>query len=181
MSNQFLGEIRIFAGNFAPRGWALCQGQLMAIAQNTALFSLLGTSYGGDGRVTFALPDLRGRAPVQQGQGPGLSPYDVGELQGTELASLLLTEMPGHTHLIGVNNVAGTVTDPTDGIAAPINTGTARSPDLKYLGYTAPPANGTMNPAAMSVAGGGQPHNNLQPYVCITYIIATEGIFPSRN
>lgn len=181
MSNQFIGEIRIFAGNFAPRGWLMCQGQLLSIAQNTALFSLLGTAYGGDGRVTFGLPDLRGRTATHQGQGPGLSQYDVGEATGSESVSLILTELPAHNHLVAVSNAAGTATDPTNGLAAQINTGSVRTPDTVAFGYTAPPVTGTLNPAAVSAAGGSQPHSNLQPYLCITYIIATEGIFPSRN
>lgn len=180
MSNQFIGEIRIFAGTFAPRGWAMCQGQLMSIAQNTALFSLLGTYYGGDGRVTFGLPDLRGRTPVHQGQGPGLSLYDVGEMVGSENVSLLISEIPAHNHLVSVSNAAGTVTDPTNAISAQDNTGTVRAPTTTAMEYTTP-ATATLNPTAMSVVGGSQPHSNLQPYVCITYIIATEGIFPSRN
>ncbi len=183
MSNPLIGEIRLFAGSFAPRGWALCNGQLLSIAQNTALFSILGTFYGGDGRVTFGLPDLRGRAPVHWGQGPGLSPYDLGEIGGSENVTVLTNELPAHNHLIGVNNAAGTATDPTNGIAAQINTGDARNPLTTAMGYTGtpPPPTGNMNVTAMLPAGGSQPHNNLQPYQCVTYIIALAGIFPARN
>jgi microcystin-dependent protein len=180
MSNQFLGEIRMFAGNFPPKGWALCDGQILSIAQNTALFSLLGTTYGGNGQTTFALPDLRGRAPIHQGQGPGLSDYVLGENGGTENVTLLITQLPAHNHLIGVSNAAGTATDPTNGIVAQINTGTSRAPTTTAMGYTTP-ATGTMNPAAVSVAGGSQPHNNIQPLMCVTFIIALVGIYPSRN
>jgi len=179
MANEpYLGAIFIFAGNFAPRGFALCQGQLMSIAQNTALFSILGTTYGGDGVQTFGLPDLRGRAPIGQGQGPGLSPITLGELSGTENVSILSNNMPAHNHLISVNGGAGsqtsaannylaTTTDPATGNAIP--------------GYEATASANTLNPQAVSVAGGNVPIAVRNPFLGINYIIAVQGIYPSRN
>ena len=175
MSEPFLAEIKMFAGNFAPRNYALCNGQLLPISQNTALFSLLGTMYGGNGQTTFGLPDLRGRAPMHQGQGPGLTDRVVGENGGEPSVSVIISEMPSHTHgAMGVA-VAGDV-------ATPANTTWASSAG----GRTAPPlyqsaSNTTMNPQAVGIAGGSQPHNNLQPYLTINFIIATAGIFPARN
>ncbi len=177
----FLGQIMMFGGNFAPRGWAMCNGQLLSIAQNTALFSILGTTFGGDGVTTFGLPDLRGRVPLHWGQGPGLSNYVLGELAGNETVTLTTQQIPAHNHLIGVSNAAGTQTDPTNGIAAQINTGDARNPITSALGYAAPPQTGTMAPAVVGSSGGNQPHANIQPYLCVTICIALEGIFPSRN
>ena len=181
MSEPFIGQISMFAGNFAPRGWALCNGQLLPIQQNAALFSILGTTFGGNGSTTFALPDLRGRVPVHQGQGPGLSPYTLGQSGGIENVSLLVTQMPGHNHLVGVSNAAGTVTDPTNALPAQINTGTVRQPATTAFGYAPPPQTGTLAAAAVSMAGGSQPHANIQPYLAVNFIIALNGIFPSRN
>ena len=167
--NPFLGAIFLFAGNFAPRGYALCQGQTLSIDQNTALFSLLGTTYGGNGTTTFALPDLRGRAALSAGQAPGGSAYTLGEQGGTETVTLLTNQMPQHNHTIAANtqeqsNVATNNYLASSGAYAPsATTGT------------------TLNPAAVSEVGGNQPHNNLQPYLTLNYIIALEGIFPSRN
>jgi microcystin-dependent protein len=171
VTEPFLGEIRLFPYNFAPRGWAFCQGQILSIAQNTALFSLLGTTYGGNGVTTFALPDLRGRVAVSQGQGPGLSPYSLGEQGGVESVTLIATQMPQHNHLISVNN-AGSSTG---------------RPSGNYPGQTsgntyAPSSDGsTFAPQAVGMAGGNQPHTNIQPYLALNYCIALEGIFPSRN
>ena len=166
MAEPFIGQIILFAGNFAPRGYAFCAGQLLPIAQNTALFSILGTTYGGNGQTTFALPDLRGRAPLSSGQGPGLSNYDLGQSAGQETHTLNANEMPQHTHLPQAasgdqttNRAAGSV--PASG------------------GAYATTANASG--AATSSAGGSQPHNNLQPYLVLNYCIALEGIFPSRN
>lgn len=181
MSEPFLGQISIFAGTFAPRGWALCDGQLLSISQNAALFSILGTSFGGNGQSNFALPDLRGRVPVHPGTGPGLSPYVLGQNGGAENVTLLSTQMPPHNHLVGVSNAAGTATDPTNGLVAQINTGTARAPITTAMGFAPPPQTGTMNPTAVSAAGGGQPHENIQPFLCVNFIIALQRIFPSRN
>ena len=171
----------MFGGNFAPSQWAMCNGQLLSIAQNSALFAVLGTTYGGDGVQTFALPDLRGRAPVHPGSGPGLSPYVEGQIGGTETVTLLSTQMPSHNHLVGVSNAAGTVTDPTNALPAQINTGTVRQPATTAFGYAPPPQTGTLAPAAVSSTGGSQPHANIQPYLCVTFIIALQGVFPSRN
>jgi microcystin-dependent protein len=171
MSDQFVAEIRIFPFNFPPTGWAFCNGQLMPISQNTALFSLLGTTYGGDGKSTFALPDLQGNAPMQPGQGPGLSLRDLGEMSGSDTVTLLVSEMPFHSHAL-----QGTV-----GIAAsrdPTNAALARSQG----GNTYGPANNMvmMNVQALGVTGSSQPHNNMQPYLTLNFCIALQGVFPAR-
>jgi microcystin-dependent protein len=175
MSEPFLGQICTFGFNFAPRNWATCDGQLLSIAQNTALFSLLGTTYGGNGQVTFALPDLRGRAPLHQGNGPGLTPRVMGEESGSENVTLLITEMPMHNHLVSANS--------TDS-----NPNAAKSPAGNFPGYNdAGPLWATtsnsqlMNPQMVGLAGGSQPHNNMEPYLVINYCICMAGIFPSRN
>jgi microcystin-dependent protein len=178
MSDAFVAEIRIFPFNFAPKGWATCDGQLMAISQNTALFSLLGTNYGGDGKSTFGLPDLRGRLPVSQGQGPGLTSYSVGEAIGAETVTLLTSEMPAHSHGLNAEDPAIQAADqsapsPSSVLAASTG-GFAYRPDAS----TQPVQ---MNAAAVSVLGGGQPHNDLQPYLTLTFCIALQGIFPPRN
>jgi microcystin-dependent protein len=170
--DPFIGQIIMFAGNFAPRGWALCDGQLLPIAQNTALFSILGTTYGGDGRTTFGLPDLRGRVPVHPGQGSGLSPYTLGQTAGSETVTLIETQMPMHTHVFA----PGCSTDPPSS-GNPAN-GVPAAQDVQAFGN---PANASMLPGNSSVAGGSQPHENLQPLLCVNFIIALEGIFPSRN
>jgi microcystin-dependent protein len=174
MSEQFIGEIRMFAGNFPPRGWQFCQGQILSIAQNTALYSILGTTYGGNGTTTFALPDLRGRYPMQPGQGPGLSPRTLGEQGGSETVTLLANQMPAHTHSLNVSSQAGEV-------ETPVGTVLAADTTAAVLNYRSAPIDGTMNPAAIGVAGGSQPHNNMSPYTCVNFIIAVEGIYPSRN
>ena len=171
--NPYLGEIRIFAGNFAPRGWASCDGQLLAISSNTALFSLLGTYYGGNGETTFALPDLRSRAPIHQGQGLGLSPYEIGQNGGTENVTVTTQQMPHHNHSINTFDGPGGSSHPANAILASTST------DKEY---TASASDGsTLNPQAFSQVGSNQPHNNLEPYLCVTFIIATQGIYPSRN
>src|SRR5579884_2122904 len=176
MSNPFVAEIRIFAGNFAPRGWALCNGQLMPISQNTALFSLLGTTYGGDGKSTFALPNLQGSAPMQQGQGPGLSLRDLGETGGEQFLTLLQSEMPAHVHTVMAATGGG-------GSSAPANNAWASG--AKGLGDLYSPSNSStnvqMSPLAVSITGGSQPHNNMMPYLCLTFIIALQGVFPPRS
>lgn len=170
----FLSMIVLFGCNFAPRGWAFCQGQILPIAQNTALFSLLGTTYGGNGQTTFALPDLRGRVPIGFGQGPGLSSYALGQQGGSESVTLLLNQMPAHTHAFMATAEAGDTADPTG--AYPANTGAL---DKEYK--LAPVNKVAMNTAAVETKGGSQPHTNLQPYLALNYCIALEGIFPSRN
>lgn len=169
MSQPFVGQIQSFGFNFAPRNWALCNGQLLSIAQNTALFSLLGTTYGGNGQTTFALPDLRGRTSMHFGQGPGLSNYTQGEVSGSETVTLTQETMPGHTHL--VNASAGTKLN--------IN------PAANNLGgatiYTNAALDSVMDPAMIQPLGGSQPHQNLQPFLVINWCISLQGIFPSRN
>ena len=175
---EFIGVIKIFAGNFAPRGWAFCSGQILSIHQNTALFSLLGTTYGGNGQTTFALPDLRGRAPIAFGQGPGLSSYALGETGGVEKVTLLTTEIPAHTHALNVSNTNAGVAVPTNlnSIAAPVDVnGDAVS------GYSAAAPNTQLSPSSIGIAGGNQPHENRSPYLAINYIICLQGLFPSRN
>ena len=170
MSDPFLGEIRMFAGSFAPQGWAMCNGQLLPISQNAALFSLLGTYFGGDGVSTFALPDLRGRVPVHQGQGNGLSPYTIGQISGRESVTLLESQMPVHSHQVACDaqNAGGT------------------SPGGALLGSTIAPystgaPNATMMPSMIGPAGGNQPVPILDPSLCVTFIIALSGLYPSRS
>jgi microcystin-dependent protein len=167
---QFLGEIRMFGGNFAPEGWAFCNGQIMAIEENTALFSLIGTYYGGDGVTTFALPNLQSRIPIHQGQGAGLSSYQVGQAGGTENVTLATQQMPQHNHSATAS--AG------GGVSNPANSYWGSSPNTKQY---APSTNATMSANALGVTGGGQPHANVMPYLTISFIIALEGIYPSRN
>lgn len=174
MSDPFVAEIRIFAGNFAPRGWALCDGQLLPISQNTALFSLLGVTYGGNGKSTFALPNLQGSAPMQQGQGPGLSLRDLGEQGGEQSVTLLSTEMPSHNHPVSANSGGA-------GFPSPVNNVWAALP-----GRTPPPLyrntnNALMSPLGTSNTGGSLPHNNMPPYLALTFIIALQGVFPARS
>jgi len=175
MSDPFVAEIRIFPFNFAPKGWAFCDGQLMPISQNTALFSLLGTTYGGDGKSTFALPDMQGNAPIQSGQGQGLSLRDLGEMSGTESVTLLQTEMPVHTHTFFANAVAGDANAPSPGVSL-----TRASNATPYQ------SNINQNivqfaPQAIGPVGGSLPHNNMQPYLTLNFCIALQGIFPPRG
>ncbi len=172
MANPYIGEIRMFAGNFAPAGWALCQGQFMAIQTNAALYSILGTTYGGNGTTTFALPDFRGRVPLSSGQGPGLSNYLLGEQAGNENIALTSLQMPAHTHSVAALGSGGTQASPINGFPAIESTGTS----MNYA--TSPSA--LMNPQMLSPAGGSQPHSNIQPILCVNFIIALTGIFPSQ-
>ena len=176
MTEPFIGEIRIFGGNFAPTGWAFCNGQLLPIAQNTALFSLLGTQYGGNGISTFALPNLQGSAPMNQGQGPGLSPHTVGETGGTPSVTILATEMPAHTHALRAHGADfGDVNAPSSAVILARSQGAAiyGSPDVATVAV----ASGAVGQAP----GGSQPHNNMPPYLTLTFIIALQGIFPTRS
>ena len=167
----FVGEVRIFAGDFAPNGWALCNGQLLPISQNTALFSLLGTAYGGDGQSTFALPDLRGRVPIQPGQGQGLSNRNRGEAGGVEAHALTAPEIPAHTHSVGGSAANGASDSPAGHVLA-------RMPAaVPQYGSS---ADTDLSADAVEFSGGGQPHPNMQPYLTVTYIIARQGVFPSR-
>jgi microcystin-dependent protein len=174
MADPFVAEIRIFPFNFAPKGWALCNGQLMPISQNTALFSLLGTTYGGDGKSTFALPNLQGSAPMHPGQGPGLSPHDLGEVGGSETVTLLDSEMPSHTHQLRASVDPANAQIPSSQLTlARSSGGSAYNPNAG--GVTA------MSPAALGLAGGSLPHNNLQPYLTVNFCIAMQGVFPPRS
>jgi microcystin-dependent protein len=174
MATPILGEIRMFGGNFAPRGWAFCNGQILPIAQNTALFSLLGTTYGGNGQTTFALPDLRGRVPIHFGQGPGLSNYSLGQVGGQETVTLLSDQLPAHSHIVNAVAAGGNQANPTGNFAAVESTGTS-------LNYNSGPANALMHPNTIGITGQNQPVPNLQPHLAINFIIALQGIFPSRN
>lgn len=216
MSEPFIGEIIMFAGNFAPRGWAFCAGQILPIAQNTALFSILGTTYGGNGQTTFALPDLRGRVPTGQGQGPGLPAVDLGEIAGTPTTTLTINQLPAHNHAavfqgtasqVGAPTIdvgtaaAGALVNPTNGSTSYLTAVTAAtsggdSVDFQGLYTSTAPATGakgslggvngggTVTPTGtvtVGVAGNGLPFSITQPYLGINFIIATQGIFPSRN
>ncbi|HEX7770324.1 MAG TPA: tail fiber protein [Dokdonella sp.] len=173
MATPFIGEIRMFGFNFPPRGWATCAGQLLSIAQNQALFSLLGTTYGGNGQTTFALPDLRGRAPIHYGQGPGLGQRTLGETGGEELHTLSLTELPQHTHQV---QVAAAPTTGTPGgnvvLAAPTGSRLFRDGGAPST---------LLSPTALATSGGSQAHPNMQPYTVVNISIALQGIYPSRN
>ena len=172
MADPFVAEIRIFPFNFAPSGWAWCNGQLLPLSQNTALFSLLGTTYGGDGKSNFALPDLQGRAPMHPGQGPGLSLHDLGETGGSDTVTLLESEIPSHRHDLVASN-----SDATD--QGPANSRLAGGIGLSA--YAAPGPLVSLSPSALAPAGGGQPHNNLQPYLTFYFCIALQGVFPPRT
>lgn len=167
--DPFIGEIIMFGSNFAPRGWAFCDGQLLPISQNTALFSILGTTYGGDGRTTFALPDLRGRAAIHPGRGPGLSTYTLGEKGGSETNNLNITQLPPHHHGLNAKEEANAA-DPSGNYIA--GTGT------NAFGTT---ADRSMNANSTALSGGGQAVNNEQPFECVNFIIALQGTFPSRS
>jgi len=169
--DPFIGQIIFFAGNFAPRGWAFCNGQLLSVAENTALFAILGTTYGGNGQTNFALPDLRGRVPVHPGHGPGLSNYALGQQAGTETVTLGITQIPSHGHTF----TPGCSSDPPNSQTPDNNVPAAL--DSQAYGSE---ANANMRPANSSTAGGSQAHDNLPPYTCVNFIIAVEGAFPSR-
>jgi microcystin-dependent protein len=173
VSEPFLGEIRMFAGNFAPRGWALCDGQLLAVSQNDALFSLLGTIYGGDGRTTFGLPDLRGRFPIHAGQGAGLSDRRLGSAGGSETVVVTTGQLPAHTHAMGASSLTGTSSSPAAAVPAAV---------ALDAHYADPPtvAGNELNATAVDLTGGGQGHPNIQPFQCVNFIIALVGIYPSR-
>ncbi len=172
MSEPFVGEIRMFGFSFAPQGWALCNGQLLPISQNTALFSLLGTTYGGDGRTTFALPDMRSRVPACQGQGPGLSSYAEGQAGGAETVTLAAAQMPGHTHPVKASSSAAASDQPE---------GRALARSASHIYTAKPDASTVMNTDMLGDAGGSQPHDNIQPYLAVNFCIALNGIFPSLS
>lgn len=173
MSSPYIGEIRMFAGNFAPSGWALCQGQTMAIAENDTLFNLIGTTYGGDGQVTFNLPDLQGRAPAHMGQGPGISQdYGIGQAGGAESVTLTSQQTPVHTHALTATTAAGTSATPQTNLLA------AGEGNRLYL---AAGPDGQTAANAVGPAGGSQPHDNLPPFIVINYIISLYGVYPSPS
>lgn len=199
--DPFIAQIMMFGGNFAPRGWAFCDGQLLSIAQHTALFSLLGTTYGGDGRTTFGLPDLRGRVPVHPGHGPGLTPRHLGERSGAETNTLTTTQMPTHFHTINAGGASGSTANlkATEGAGNTASPASAKSvasqivigrdtynilssndPTTKVVGAVTDISAGGV-PTQTDNAGGGQAINNMQPYTCVNFIIALEGIYPSRG
>jgi microcystin-dependent protein len=174
MADPFVAEIRIFPFNFAPKGWAWCDGQLLPISQNTALFSLLGTTYGGDGKSNFALPDLQGRAPMHPGQGPGLSLHDLGETGGSETVTLLESEIPAHAHTWQASNAEGIAQSPVANLLAG---------GVGGISMYAPPGTPLTQliDTALAPAGGDQPHNNMQPYLTFYFCIAMQGVYPPRT
>ena len=180
MSDQFVAEMRIFPFNFPPTGWAFCDGQLMPISQNTALFSLLGTTYGGDGKSTFGLPNMQGNAPMQQGQGQGLSDVFLGETGGTETVTLLQTEIPVHTHIFQGCDADATTANPTNQLPAKGLWDNGTSFGVVGAYSTTTPPNAQMAFQALSPYGSGLPHNNMQPYLTLNFCIALQGIFPAR-
>lgn len=175
MTQPFIAEIRMFGGNFAPRNWAFCNGQLLSIAQNTALFSLLGNTYGGNGQTNFALPNLQGSASLGPGQGPGLSNYILGQQSGSANVTLIQTEIPAHTHSFVVNG-----SDPGEDLTPGPTESLSRSSGGTVYATSAPPQV-ILSPTTLGLAGGSQAHNNMQPYLGINFIIAMQGIYPSRN
>jgi microcystin-dependent protein len=170
MSQPYIGQIKIFAGNFAPQGWVFCDGRLLAIAEYDALFALIGTTYGGDGQVTFAVPDLRGRLAINQGTGPGLSSYSMGQALGSETVTLTPTQLPAHTHAVTANNASGGVTP--NGLTWAVSSQQAYGPSAALQ---------TMNPTSVTASGGSQPHNNIMPYLAVNFILSLFGIFPPQS
>ncbi|BDH60583.1 tail Collar domain-containing protein [Lysinibacillus sp. PLM2] len=168
--DSYVGEIRLFAGNYAPQGWALCHGQMLYIAENELLFSLIGTTYGGDGQTTFALPDFRGRVVLSQGQNPTTGTnYTLGEKAGTETVTLSVDQLPNHTHGVQASSSSATVSSPENAYWA------------SFAQYSTQAPNGKMNPAAVSGVGGSVPHNNMMPYLSMNYIISLYGIYPQES
>jgi microcystin-dependent protein len=174
MSNPYIGEIRMFGGSFPPAGWAFCNGQLMAISENDALFTLIGTTYGGDGQQTFGIPDLQGRIPIHQGTLGG-NTYTLGEKAGTEAVTLTTNQLPSHTHVPIANNTAGTLSSPGGATWSAAGTG-----EQIYSQPPNPPA-GTINALGILPSGGSQPHDNMEPYLVVSFIISLFGVFPSQN
>jgi microcystin-dependent protein len=175
MADPFVAEIRIFPFNFAPKGWAWCDGQLLPLSQNTALFSLLGTTYGGDGKSTFALPNLQGSAPMHPGQGPGLSLHDLGESGGSDTVTLLESEIPAHSHSILAANFPGDVQTPQPAVSLARTSGGNSFQNVVNQNLV------SMSPSALTPAGASGPHNNLQPYLTFYFCIALQGVFPPRS
>jgi len=181
MSDPFVAEIRIFPFNFPPKGWAFCDGQLLPLSQNTALFSLLGTTYGGDGKSNFALPNLQGVSPMFYGQGPGLSLYDIGQTGGEVNHTSLTAEIPSHPHTLNAQTAAGSTADPNSNTLAEgqWNNGAGQSGAVQYYSTQAPNVN--MGANATGFAGSSSPHNNMMPYLTLNFCIALQGIFPPRS
>jgi microcystin-dependent protein len=180
MGQPYVGEIRMFAGNFAPAGWMLCQGQLLAISEYDTLFNLIGTTYGGDGQTTFGLPDLQSRVPIHMGQGSGLSNFVLAQTGGVETVTLSTNQIPAHTHQAIADNNTATGGDPTNTYPA------ATTADTVYTvpnapGNPAAPVFRNLNAGTLPLQGGGQPHSNIQPILCLTFIISLFGIYPSQN
>jgi microcystin-dependent protein len=174
MSEPFVGEIKMFAGNFAPRGWAFCDGQLLAVSSNDALFSLLGTIYGGDGRTTFGLPDMRSRIPIHAGTGPGLSQRRLGVKVGNESVTLTPNQIPAHTHALGANTQPGTSGNASEALPAQATVGV-------YLESPNPLSILELNADSITDAGQSNAHGNIMPYLCVNFIIALFGVYPSRQ
>lgn len=174
MSDPYIGEIRMFAGNFAPQGWALCDGTLQAISENEALFALIGTTYGGDGQSTFALPDMRGRLPLHQGTGPGLTARVMGQMFGSEEVTLLETQLPSHAHPLIVSTLDAVTSEVSNALPA------GQPGDTLYLSNPSVAA-ASMSNRVLQTAGGSQPHENAMPFLCVNFIISLFGIFPSQN
>ncbi|MBV9240689.1 MAG: phage tail protein [Acidobacteria bacterium] len=172
MGSPYIGEIRMFGGNFAPNGWMLCQGQLLAISENDTLFNLIGTTYGGDGQSTFALPDLQSRVPIHSGTGPDGSSYTIGQAAGTEQETLSINQIPQHNHAVVASQNAATATKAAGNVTASTN-------QLKI--YTEGSASKSFAPTTISPVGGSQPHENTQPFLCVNFIISLFGIFPSQT
>ncbi len=177
MADPYIGEIRMFAGNYAPMGWALCDGQILQIQQYTALFAILGTTYGGNGQTTFGLPDLRGRAPIHMGTGSGLTPRRIGENGGTEKVTMTTAQMPAHNHMVNANASETGSNNPSGAVPGLAMDGTSENPVNVYSGA----GSATMSPQMIAPAGQGQPHDNMQPFLCMTFIIALEGEVPPRS
>ncbi len=175
MADPFVAEIRIFPFNFAPKGWAFCDGQILPISQNTALFSLLGTTYGGDGKSTFALPNLQGSAPMHPGQGPGLPLYDLGETGGTPTVTLIESEIPSHPHTLFANAVVGDTNAPSPQVSLARSNNATAYQDVTNQNVV------QLNGAAVAPSGNSQPHNNLMPYLTLNFNIALQGVYPPRS
>ena len=183
MTQPYLGEIRMFGGNFAPRQWMLCQGQLLSISQYSALFSLIGTTYGGDGTSTFALPNLQSRVAMGQGNGAGLTSRVIGQTGGQETVTLTVNQIPGHMHALSGTTTVAAAGGQTPGSGVTLGTPSASGGNLYVVddGSTPPPTAESLPPASCSQAGNSMPHDNIMPVLCVNYIIAMNGIFPSRN
>jgi microcystin-dependent protein len=179
MSNPYIGEIRMFGGSFAPLNWAMCSGQPQAISQNTTLYTLIGTTYGGDGVNTFNLPDLRGRLPLHQGQGPGLSTYVIGQAAGAENVTITQSTMGQHNHTAVATANAATGVLPTNSLLGSVPLGSGN--DVLYVSPTASPNLVSLVPQTVGQTGSSNPHNNMAPFLCLTFIIALFGVYPSQN